>query len=122
MLFAVISDVVWQALIAGVVTCVLAWMSNRNRTSALKTADEVKQTLVETNLVKNEKLDAIAATADKTHELVNSGALAQYKLGAELSRWKADQTKLPADVAAAEKAEDLYRVHASKQASVDSHS
>lgn len=94
MLLAVISDVVWQALIAAVLALGLAWIGY--------------------------KVQTISKSTDAVHTLVNSNMGAQLKLGAELSRWKAVQTRNKQDVAAADEAERLWRDHEAKQAMVDS--
>lgn len=48
-----VSDVVWQALIAGAVTVTLAYMQMR----AARKVEEVKRTLAETTALHGEKLD-----------------------------------------------------------------
>lgn len=53
------------------------------------------------------------------HVLLNSQSLAQHKLNAELSRWKAEQTGDEAHIKAAEAAELLYQEHKAKQDKVD---
>lgn len=64
------------------------------------------------------RLNQIAEVGRITHELVNSGALIQLKLNSELSTWKANETKKPADIEAAKKAELMYLEHAKKQAEI----
>lgn len=91
------SDVFWQVTVGAIVTIVLAYMSHRN----------------------SKKLNAIAATGEKTHTLVNSGWGVQLKLGADLSRWKADREPTPENVKAAELAEKTLLDHDAKQAVVD---
>lgn len=67
-----------------------------------------------------DKLEDIEDTSDKTHALVNSGHGLVLKTNAELSRWKANQTKNPKDVEAADKAEKVLADHDKKQSAVDS--
>lgn len=93
MLLAVISDVVWQALIAAVLALGLAWIGY--------------------------KVQTISKSADATHILVNSNMGAQLKLGAELARWKAVKTGQKLDIEAADEAERLWADHEAKQAIVD---
>lgn len=93
MLVAVISDVVWQALIAAVLALGLAWIGRQVHT--------------------------VSKSTDAIHTLVNSNMGIQLKLGAELSRWKAVQTGQTADLEAAAKAEQMLREHEAKQAIVD---
>lgn len=94
MLLAVVSDSVWQALIAAILALGLAWIGY--------------------------KVQTISKSADSIHTLVNSNMGVQLKLGAELSRWKATQTKNKQDVRAADEAERLWQEHEAKQAIVDS--
>lgn len=103
-----ISDVIWQAIIAGVVTIVLSIMSNRTKTAVQSSSD-----------VAVEKLDGIAKTGEKTHTLVNSNMGAQLKLGAELARWKADREPTQQNKDAADLAEQRLKEHEGKQAIVD---
>jgi hypothetical protein len=130
---AVVSDVVWQALIAAAVTLILARMQ-RDTKKAVKEAgdeatasadaarvrtEEVRRVLSTTTQATGEKLDGLAKVAKDTHTLVNNNMGVQLRLNAELSRWKADQTKHPEDAAAADAAERLYAEHVAKQAVVD---
>lgn len=96
MLVAVIDTAVWQAAIAAVLALGLAWIGY--------------------------KVQTISKSTDAVHVLVNSNMGAQLKLGAELSRWKAVQTGEPADLKAADAAENLLKEHEAKQAIVDSKS
>lgn len=89
-MLAVISDVVWQALIAGVVTLVLAWMAHN-------TQQQIKA----------------------VHTLVNSASLAQLKVSAVALGRLAAITHDPDDIAAAAEARNLYAQHEVKQAKVD---
>jgi hypothetical protein len=65
------------------------------------------------------KLNAIAATGEKTHTLVNSAMGAQLKMHAAVTRRLAILTKDSADVEAANQAEQLLKEHEGKQAKVD---
>jgi hypothetical protein len=80
---------------------------------------QVKRTLDQTTAVQSRQLGDLADVAAATHVLVNNNMAVQLKLNAELSRWKAEQTRDPADARAAEAAERLYREHEVKQAAVD---
>ncbi len=82
-------------------------------------AEEIANILVEGKKVTNDKLDALAVVADVTHGLVNSGYAKQLEMVAELSRWKATQTKDPVHVRAAEDAERALAEHLAKQNIVD---
>jgi hypothetical protein len=96
-----VSDAVWQALIAGVVTIVLAYMARRiekkTDVAAVK-VEEVRKTLEVNTTATEATLAAIAATGEKTHTLVNSA------MGAQL---------------VAELAEEMLLNHQQKQAVVD---
>lgn len=91
------SDVVWQAAIAGAVTVVIAALHERDA----------------------RKLDRIAETGEKTHTLVNSNMGAQLRLVATTSRRLSQLTNEPVDIEAAELAEKLLKDHDAKQAVVD---
>jgi 4-amino-4-deoxy-L-arabinose transferase-like glycosyltransferase len=73
----------------------------------------------ESGLDRDVKLEEIAKVGKTVHSLVNSAMGVQLKVNAELARWKADQTKLPEDREAADKAENLYREHEAKQIKAD---
>ncbi len=125
MLFAV-SDVVWQALIAAVVTIILAVMQRRTQNMVQRTADDasakvdqVKADLNTSTAEKNAKLDNLTQLSEKTHALVNSAMGAQLRLTAETARAKAEVTKDPIDMVAAGTAERLYKEHQVKQAKAD---
>lgn len=94
-----VSDVVWQAVIGGAVTIILALL-------ALIT----------------QRLVAIAKTGEKTHTLVNSQMGGVLTLVDELSRWKAVREPTPENIKAAELAARMLKEHDSKQAVVDSKS
>ncbi len=143
MLLAV-SDLVWQALIAGIVTLCLAWMQQRNKnaidknTSASTVAASeaaVKVDMVARHAremaaavqdVKDDLADASSATTQKLdtiHTLVNSRMGLQLKVAAVALRQVAELTvgqgRNASDVAAAEMAESLLAEHVAKQATVD---
>ncbi len=86
---------------------------------AAREAAEVKVALVDTTAVYSQKLDAISQTTDSVHVLVNNNMEVQLRLNAELSRWKASQTGMRADMEAATLAEKLLKEHMAKQATVD---
>lgn len=81
--------------------------------------EEVKQTLVVSEKKTSDQLTNIAKVSEDTHILVNSNMGVQLQLNMELSMWKADQTKLHADIEAANAAQKLYHEHMAKQAKVD---
>lgn len=121
-----ISDVVWQSLIAAACTLILAWMQRSTRQvvkqigndAAIK-VEAVKKDLEVTTVTNNANIKEIRVTGEKVHKLVNSAMGAQLKLGAELSRWKANQTKLPVDFVAADLADEKHADHERQQAAVD---
>lgn len=87
------SDVVWNAIIAGVVTIVLA--------------------------IINHRLGKIAETGEKTHTLVNSNMGVQLRLHAVTSRRLADVLNTPETEEIAQLAAKMLEEHESKQATVD---
>jgi len=124
------SDVVWQAIIAGGVTIVLAYIGTRTNKAvrevkdmaqdAAEKTEEVKTTLEEANKEARVHMAEIQKTGIDTHTLVNHNMSIQLKLNLELSRWKAQQTKDIVDINAANLAEAMYKAHIAKQAIVDS--
>ena len=126
MLLAVVSDVVWQALIGGIVTLALAWMAQRtkqavedNTKEARKAAEQaagkveaVKNTLDETTLSTDKKLNDI-------HTLVNSNMGVQLKIAATALKRIASMTSHPDDIAASNLANTKLAEHESKQNEVD---
>jgi hypothetical protein len=92
------SDVVWQAVIAGSVTVVLAVLHQRD----------------------SKKLDRISETGEKTHTLVNSNMGAQLKLNATVTHRLAMLTGDPVDEEAAVLSKKMLDEHEAKQAVVDS--
>ena len=72
---------------------------------AAKQVEIVKETLKETKGQTNAKLDEIKSMGDKTHKLVNSGALRDARLYADVARWKATATGDASDIQAAVLAE-----------------
>lgn len=109
------SDLVWQAIIAGTVTIILAliqiWAGVISRKALNNVAKEVKDTSV--------TLKTIEKVGKDTHTLVNSNMGIQLKLGMDLSEFKAITTKLPEDIAAANLARSMYQEHVKKQNVVD---
>jgi hypothetical protein len=86
---------------------------------AAAAVEEVKTTLETTKRDTDVKLEGIARTGDITHTLVNSGLGVQLKLSAETSRFKANTTKNPVDIAAADLAEKTLADHQQKQRDAD---
>jgi hypothetical protein len=127
------SDIVWQAIIGGCVTVVLAWLQLRTQVimkntakSAVATgkeaaskADDVKQDLKKTTGAIREQLTELGVVSRDTHTLVNNNMAIQLRLNASLSRRLADMTGKQEDKDAAEQADRLYREHEAKQTVVD---
>lgn len=126
-----VTDTVWIALIAAVVTLTPTIMARR----AEKKAEQVRVTLEKTTTESNKKLDTIAVTSvkalatgekaaetgEKVHVLVNSNYGAQLLIISTDKRRIADMTKLESDIKIAEIAEEAYRKHVQQQASIDAH-
>jgi len=122
---AAVSDVVWQALIAGVVAVALGWIQMKTKdavdkgtveakASATETkiaVQEVKETLADTTAVTDKKLNEIVETGQLTHDLVNSASLVQLRLYAGAVRRIADITKDKKDAETATAAEKLLQEH-----------
>jgi hypothetical protein len=99
---------------------VLTEAKQDTRTTAVaQKVAEVKQQLTLSDSVKNDKLDALADTADATHTLVNGQMGVTLKAAAVALRVVADLRKEPGDVDAAVEAERKYADHMAKQAKVD---
>lgn len=132
MIFA-LSDVVWQAAIAAVVTIILACMQKRTEKSVQKntasietigaqaqiTAVGVRERLDTRHNASDAQLQQIANIANETHVLVNGNMTVQLAITARSTRRIAEITKLPEDIKMANEAECLYRRHNSSQAVVD---
>jgi hypothetical protein len=136
-----VSDVVWQALIAAVVTLVLSAMAHRAASKAATAAkaaegaakaaeakadtaavkvEEVKTTLAADKASSDAKLGGLAEVTGKIHVLTNSNMAAQLKISSVALKRVAELTKHPDDVAAFQLADKLLREHEGKQAVVDS--
>lgn len=94
--------------------------------STLNTAEQtreqvadVKTALVEKDEKQGVQLDGISKMGERNHVLLNNNMSIQLKSNAELSRWKANQTKDPRDIKAADEAEQLYHEHQGKQMKLD---
>lgn len=116
------SDAFWVATMATVSAIasivgpiVLAWMQQR----AVLKAAEVKEALIDTTAVVDQKLDKIVEVASDTHILVNSSMGMQLKLNAATTKRLAELTGLDDDIKAADQAAKLYAAHVKKQAIVD---
>src|SRR5687767_12101532 len=88
------NEVIWQAIIAAIVTIALAGMNLYSARLAAGKVETVRTELKTTTAATDVKLEEI-------HVLVNSNLQVQLQARMELSQWKADQTKLPADIEAA---------------------
>lgn len=103
-----VSDVVWQAIIAAVVTLALAYMNQRTKNAVVEAA-------VSANNYKKDTDDQLKVI----HALGNSQMGAQKRLLAVTARAKAHITNDPIDVKAAEAAETELASHEVRQASAD---
>lgn len=72
MLFAQISDVVWQALIAGAVTVILAWLQQRNKVALEKKVDDAAAKGVEATKVNTDKISKVEEKVEVIHLATNS--------------------------------------------------
>jgi hypothetical protein len=115
MILAEVGDVVWQALIAGVVTVLIGWMQARTKSAVDESAKQADAQAAATGA----KMDGLAKVADATHTLVNSNFGVQLKISALALHRVAELTGHPDDKAAAEIAEKAYQEHLAKQAVVD---
>jgi hypothetical protein len=119
-----VGDVVWQGVIAGAVTIVLAWIGHRAKAAADQAAvkaEEVKVDLKASDAETSKKLNEMAEVGEATHTLVNANMGVQLLLNATVTRRLADITKDPVDAEAAGLAQKLYDEHQAKQATVDAH-
>ena len=82
-------------------------------------AEQVKKTLEISTRLTVDKLANLTKVSKSTHSFVNSLMGEQLKQTAELSRWKANNTKLKVDIKAAENAERLLKEHMEAQKIVD---
>lgn len=80
---------------------------------------EVASALADSTTATDTKLDQIAKTGEDTHTLVNANMGAALNVNRISTRRLADITKDAADIEAADKADELYRAHEAKQATVD---
>lgn len=109
------SDVVWQALIAGVVTLILAWMQHR----ASQKVEQVRETLEKNTIRQDDKLDGIAKVGEDTHDLCNSAMLEQKHLYMIKCKEAAIESGKESDRKEAERAEEVYLKHKAKQEQMD---
>lgn len=91
-----------------------------------KKVEQVSETLISQDIVKNKKLDRLEAKADlnqtvtnDVHTLVNNRMGIALRTNAELAMRLAQVTKLPADYDAAEKYKAQADEHDEKQSNVD---
>lgn len=99
-----VGDAVWNALIAGVVTVVLAALTQWNANKAAAKVAEVKDALETKGEQTDDKLDSI-------HKLVNSALGVQLKRVMVLSRERADLSKDPGAIAEADADQLAYENH-----------
>jgi hypothetical protein len=117
-----VSDVVWQALIAGLVTIVLASVSAISANYAASKVEQVRVDLKTSTTEATEKLDGIAKVGTETHVLVNSAALINARLYVSaLKRLVADKQD-PADIEELKKAQQMVTEHEEGQKVLDSRS
>jgi DNA-binding ferritin-like protein len=105
------------AVMVGLVNSYITIRTDRRHARAEQEAadkvEHVKTALKESDVAVTAKLNTI-------HGLVNSAMKVQLKLVAELSRWKANETKNAGDMAAADLAEKMLREHDDAQVVLDS--
>ncbi len=90
--------------------------------AAQETADKAAVKVDEVAAVNAEQSDMLSnltKTTDATYKLANSHTRASLKLIADLSRWKANQTRDASDAKEADNAERVLREHDAKQAEAD---
>lgn len=118
MILAFFTDIVWQAIIAAVVTIVLAWMNARTKIAveaaskinevgvaqAAHKVDDVKTALEVSDQRTDKKLDTI-------HALVNSNMSVQLKLTATALRRVAQLDPTAETIAAVDVAEKALHDH-----------
>jgi len=100
----------------------IANKQNKKLEEAAEKVKEVKNDLKLSSDKQDEKMIVLSKVADATHILVNNNMGIQLKLNAELSRWKANETKNEADIKAADRAEQSLKEHEMKQNIVDGQS
>lgn len=125
MMFAV-SDMIGNALIAGSVTIILAWLQHRWAKQAAAKVEEVRvamaktvATVAKTGEATAIKLNEMAIVGKKTEALCNSAMGTQKHLLAVTARAKAKLTGDAADTADADRAEKEYQEHQTKQVIAD---
>lgn len=91
-------------------------VANKENTAATK---QVAVTLETESATTQQQLKELAKVSFETHLLVNSAMGKQLHLGAELARWKANQTRDGVDIKAAIEAERLLEEHLGKQSILD---
>lgn len=109
---------IWFAIIAAVATTVQAVMVERAKQSVDAASQKAETAVIQTKKdiitetkKTDQKLDDLTKTGESTHTLVNSAMQAALKITAETARSKADVTDDPADVKAAEIAEQTLEDH-----------
>lgn len=115
LLALVVSDVVWNALIAGIVTVVLALIARK----AERKVAEVKVDLEKATIKTDKKLTNIAKVSESIHTLVNSNMGLQLRISMLALSRVAELTKHVKDIRAAKVAIKAYRAHEAKQKLVD---
>jgi hypothetical protein len=148
MLLAEVHDLVWQALIAGCVTIVLALINRSGTRQVVATVDkastkatqsssqvantisytakeaagkvaEVKETLIDSTQDTGDKLAGLLKIGEATHSLVNSNFGVQLEIGAIALERVAEYSKKPEDMEVAKMARKRFEEHAAKQKAVD---
>jgi hypothetical protein len=116
-----ITTMITSALVV-ITTGVLAYLTlklNRRADEAKVAAVEVKDSLVATASVLDDRLQGIADTGDSTHKFVNSAMGNVLRMLAEVSRAKAKDSGSAVDLAAADAAEKAYAAHQAAQMEAD---
>lgn len=122
---AEVSDAVWLAAIAAVVTIVNAVMSQRTKAAVEKTAadaavavEKVRTNLEDTKSETATEMAAIKKTANETLQRVNGGMKAQLEISAASARTLADITNKPVHKERAQAADEALAAHMRTDAEV----
>jgi hypothetical protein len=110
------SDTVWNALIGAAVAVILAYIQQRSQAAinakVVEKTNEVKKAVDSHQEDMKERLINIAQTVQSTKKvLVSQAVLNEKRMIASIARAKADVTKHPLDMEAANMAEQDYLSH-----------
>lgn len=104
----------WNGFFTVIFTLIIALMQYWLKVIAERTAKVAEKSAViaEESAVDSKKLlNTVIEVGEKTYHLANSGRSSLLKIIADLSRWKAQQTKDVAYLAEADAAEKAYLEH-----------